>query len=68
MRLIPPIYVKPCLKRQKNDAAPAEVIVEAALRPTMRFFAVKSKEQQTRAMLFRTRLMFVGQRTQIVNA
>lgn len=42
VRLIPPIYVKPFVKRQKNDAADAEAIAEAALRPTMRFVAIKS--------------------------
>lgn len=68
VRLIPPIYVKPFVKRQKNDAADAEAIVEAALRPTMRFVALKSEAQQARAMLFRTRQMFVGQRTQMINA
>jgi transposase len=68
VRLIPPIYVKPFVKRQKNDAADAEAIVEAALRPTMRFVAVKTEVQQARAMLFRTRQMFVGQRTQMINA
>ncbi|SUZ33336.1 hypothetical protein ROE7235_03105 [Roseibaca ekhonensis] len=68
VRLIPPVYVKPFVKRQKNDAADAEAIVEAALRPTMRFVAVKTEVQQARAMLFRTRQMFVGQRTQMINA
>ena len=68
VRLIPPVYVKPFVKRQKNDAADAEAIVEAALRPTMRFVAVKTEDQQARAMLFRNRRMFVGQRTQMINA
>lgn len=68
VRLIPPVYVKPFVKRQENDAADAEAIVEAALRPTMRFVAVKTEDQQARAMLFRTRQMFVGQRTQLINA
>jgi transposase len=68
VRLIPPIYVKPFVKRQKNDAADAEAIVEAALRPTMRFVVVKTEGQQVRAMLFRTRQMFVCQRTQMINA
>jgi transposase len=68
VRLIPPVYVKPFVKRQKNDVADAEAIVEAALRPTMRFVAVKTEDQQARAMLFRTRQMFVGQRTQMINA
>ena len=68
VRLIAPVYVKPFVKRQKNDVADAEAIVEAALRPTMRFVAVKTEDQQARAMLFRTRQMFVGQRTQMINA
>jgi transposase len=68
VRLIPPIYVKPFVKRQKNDAADAQAVAEAALRPTMRTVAVKSAEQQARAMLFRTRDLLVGQRTQLVNA
>nr|BAH90367.1 IS111A/IS1328/IS1533 transposase [uncultured bacterium] len=68
VRLIPPVYVKPFVKRQKNDMADAEAIVEAALRPTMRFVAVKTEDQQARAMLFRTRQIFVGQRTQMINA
>lgn len=68
VRLIPPIYVKPFVKRQKNDAADAEAVAEAALRPTMRTVPVKTSEQQARAMLFRTRELLVGQRTQLVNA
>ena len=68
VRLIPPIYVKPFVKRQKNDAADAEAIAEAASRPTMRFVAVKSEEQQARAMIFRTRDLLVRQRTQLINA
>lgn len=68
VRLIPPIYVKPFVKRQKNDAADAEAVAEAALRPTMRCVAVKTSDQQARAMLFRTRDLLVGQRTQLVNA
>ena len=55
VRLIAPIYVKPFVKRQKNDAADAEAICEAAVRPSMRFVAVKGEAQQARAMLFRTR-------------
>ena len=55
VRLIAPHYVKPFLKRQKNDAADAEAIVEAALRPTMRFVEPKSADQQARAVAFRTR-------------
>jgi transposase len=68
VRLIPPIYVKPFVKRQKNDAADAEAITEAASRPTMRFVAVKTEAQQARAMLFRTRDLLVRQRTQLINA
>lgn len=68
VRLIPPIYVKPFVKRQKNDAADAEAIVEAALRPTMRFVEIKTAEQQSRAMLFRTRELLVTQRTKMINA
>jgi transposase len=68
VRLIPPVYVKPFVKRQKNDAADAEAVAEAAQRPTMRTVAVKTAEQQAQAMLFRTRSLLVGQRTQLVNA
>ena len=68
VRLIPPAYVKPFVKRQKNDTADAEAIAEAASRPTMRFVAVKTQEQQARAMLFRTRDLLVRQRTQLINA
>jgi transposase len=68
VKLIPPIYVKPFVKRQKNDAADAEAIAEAAARPTMRFVAVKSAAQQAQAMVFRTRELLVGQRTQMINA
>src|SRR3954447_8436766 len=68
VRLIPPAYVKPFVKRHKNDAADAEAICEAAQRPTMRFVAPKSEGQQARAMLFRTRDLLVRQRTQLINA
>lgn len=68
VRLIAPGYVKPFVKRQKNDAADAEAICEAAQRPTMRFVAVKSKEQQAAAVAFRTRDLLVRQRTQTINA
>ena len=68
VKLIPPIYVKPFVKRQKNDAADAEAIAEAASRPTMRFVAVKSEEKQALGMAFRTRDLFVWQRTQTINA
>jgi transposase len=68
VRLIPPAYVKPFVKRQKNDAADAEAIAEAASRPTMRFVAVKSEAQQAAAMAYRTRDLLVRQRTQTINA
>jgi transposase len=68
VRLIPPAYVKPFVKRQKNDAADAEAICEAAQRPTMRFGAPKSEQAQAAALVFRARDLLVGQRTQIINA
>jgi transposase len=68
VRLIPPAYVKPYVKRHKNDAVDAEAICEAAQRPSMRFVAVKSEEQQAAALVFRTRDLAVKQRTQIANA
>ncbi|MBB4264012.1 transposase [Bradyrhizobium sp. CIR3A] len=68
VRLIAPQYVKPFVKRQKNDAADAEAIVIAAQRPEMRFVEPKSEEQQARAMLFRSRQRLVRQRTDLVNA
>lgn len=68
VRLIPPAYVKPFVKRQKNDAADAEAICEAAQRPSMRFVPVKTEEQQANAILFRARDLLVRQRTQCINA
>ena len=68
VRLVPPVYVKPFVKRQKNDAADAEAIAEAASRPTMRFVAVKSEAQQAQAMVLKTRNLLVRQRTQTINA
>ena len=68
VRLIAPSYVKPFVKRQKNDAADAEAICEAAQRPTMRFVAVKSEGQQASAAVFRARDLVVRQRTQTINA
>jgi transposase len=68
VRLIPPAYVKPFVKRQKNDAADAEAICEAAMRPTMRFVPVKSEETQGAAMVFRIRELLIRQRTQAINA
>ena len=68
VKLIPPRYVKPFVKRQKNDAADAEAIVEAAQRPEMRFVEPKSEDKQARAMLFRSRERLVHQRTELANA
>lgn len=68
VRLIAPAYVKPFVKRQKNDAPDAEAICEAAQRPNMRFVTVKSEEQQASALVFRTRDLLVRQRTQTINA
>lgn len=68
VRLIPPAYVKPFVKRQKNDAADAEAICEAAQRPTMRYVQPKSAEAQAAAVVFRTRDLLVRQRTQLINA
>ena len=68
VRLIPPAYVKPFVKRQKNDAADAEAICEAAQRPTMRFVPVKSEATQGAAMVFRIRELLIRQRTQAINA
>ena len=67
-RLIPPAYVKPFVKRQKNDMADAEAICEAALRPTMRFVITKSAEAQAAGTVFRARDLLVRQRTQLINA
>lgn len=68
VKLIAAQYVKPFVKRQKNDAADAEAIVIAAQRPEMRFVEPKSAEQQSRAILFRARERLVHQRTELVNA
>lgn len=68
MRLIPPAYVKPDVKRQKNDAADAEAICEAVTRPSMRFVPVKNEEQQGVLVLHRTRDLLMPQRTMILNA
>ena len=62
VRLIPPAYVKPFVKPQKNDANDAEAICEAAQRPSMRFVAVKSERQQAAALVFRSRDLLVRQR------
>src|SRR5271166_6564565 len=68
VRLMPAQYVKPYVKRGKNDAADAEAICEAVTRPTMRFVPVKTPEQQSVMMLHRVRLMLNRQRTQLSNA
>jgi transposase len=68
VRLISPADVKPFVKRQKNDAADAEAICEAAQRPTMRFVVPKSEQAQAAAIVFRARDLLVKQRTQIINA
>ena len=68
VKLMPARYVKPYVKRNKNDAADAEAICEAVTRPTMRFVAVKSAQQQSVLMLHRTRELLVRQRTMLVNA
>ncbi|MEO1200908.1 MAG: IS110 family transposase [Pseudomonadota bacterium] len=68
VRLIPPQYVKPFVKTNKNDASDAEAICEALARPTMRYAAVKSAEQQSVLMLHRARELLVRQRTMLVNA
>jgi hypothetical protein len=68
VRLIPPSYVKPYVKRQKNDAADAEAICEAVTRPNMRFVPIKSPEQQSIMIAHRTRAILTRQRTQLSNA
>lgn len=68
VRLMPPSYVKPYVKRGKNDMADAEAICEAVTRPTMRFVPVKSPGQQAVLMLHRTRALLMRQRTMAVNA
>ena len=68
VRLMPPVYVKPYVKRGKTDAADAEAICEAVTRPTMRFVAVKSRQQQGVLMLHKTRDLLVRQRTALINA
>ena len=68
VRLMPPSYVKPYVKRNKNDMADAEAICEAVRRPTMRFVEIKTPQQQSVLMLHRTRHLFVRQRTTLINA
>jgi len=68
VRIMPAGYVKPYVKRNKNDAADAAAICEAVTRPTMRFVAVKSRAQQSLLMVHRSRALLVRQRTMLVNA
>jgi transposase len=68
VKLLPPAYVKPYVKRGKTDAADAEAICEAVTRPNMHFVPVKTPEQQAALMMHRSREMLVGQRTALVNA
>ncbi len=67
VRLMPPAYVKPYVKRQKNDAADAEAICEAVTRANMRFVATKTPEQQSCLTLHRTRHLFIRQQTAVIN-
>jgi len=68
VRLMPPAYVKPYVKRQKNDCADAEAICEAVTRASMRFVATKTVEQQSCLMLHRTRHLLIRQQTAVINA
>ena len=68
VKLMPPRYVKPYVKRNKNDMADAEAICEAVTRPTMRFVEVKTQDQQSVLMLHRTRHLFIRQRTTLIHA
>jgi transposase len=68
VKLIPPAYVKPYVCRQKNDAADAAAICEAVSRPSMRFVAVKTVDQQAALMLHRVRALLVSQRTALICA
>ena len=68
VRLMPPAYLKPYVKRQKNDCADAEAICEAVTRASMRFVATKTVEQQSCLMLHRTRHLLIRQQTAVINA
>src|SRR5438034_2383202 len=68
VRLMPPAYVKPYVKRHKNDAADAEAICEAVTRANMRFVATKTPEQQSCLTLHRTRHLLIRQQTSVINA
>jgi len=67
VRLMPPAYVKPYVKRQKNDVADAEAICEAVTRANMRFVETKTVEQQSCLMLHRTRHLFIREQTAVIN-
>jgi transposase len=68
VRLMPPAYVKPYVKRQKNDTTDAEAICEAVTRPNMRFVPTKPVEQQSGLMLHRARHLFIRQQTAVINS
>ena len=68
VRLMPPAYVKPYVKRQKNDSTDAEAICEAVTRPNMRFVPTKTAEQQSCLMLHRARHLFIRQQTAVINS
>src|SRR5262245_61911737 len=68
VRLMPPAYVKPYVKRQKNDMADAEAICEAVTRANMRFVPTKNPEQQSGLVLHRSRHLFIRQQTSVINA
>ena len=68
VRLMPPAYVKPYVKRHKNDGVDAEAICEAVTRANMRFVATKTPEQQSCLTLHRTRHLFIRQQTSVINA
>ena len=68
VRLIPPAYVKPYVKRQKNDATDAEGDLRADTRANMRFVPTRTPEQQSGLVLHRTRHLFIRQRTSVINA
>jgi transposase len=68
VKLMPPVYVRPYVKRHKNDAADAEAICEAVTRANMRFVPTKAPEQQSGLVLHRTRHLFIRQQTAVINA
>ena len=68
VRLMPPAYIKPYVRRQKNDLADAAAICEAVTRPSMRFVPIKSEEQQAMLLIHRARDLLVRQRTSLINA